>query len=91
LHHRDVKKDPFGTLGALCEVLSPAGQKPSPEPLQSSPRRDSTRIASGEQGGKDDNSDTFAFHGTELLGIPEISSPELQPVPCKEALDSKTC
>lgn len=82
------KKAPVGTLDALWEVPYPAGQKPSPEPLESSPRK--RQGVGGELLGSKEGKTVFpkasGLCSAELLGIPEISSPKFQPVLCKEAV-----
>lgn len=92
LYHSDAKKDPFGTPDTLCELLYPVGQKPSPEPLESSPCKETAPgWLLGSKEGKTVFPKALGLCSTELLGIPEISSPKFQPVQCKEALDSETC
>lgn len=67
-------------------------QKPSPELLENSPHKETAKgWILGTKQGKTIFPKAFGHCSTELSGIPEISSPEFQPVQCKEALDSKTC
>lgn len=70
--HLDSKKALFWTLGALCQVLGAMGQKCS----------QSHCMRMGSKEGKAVFPKPVGLRNTELVGIPEGSSPELSLDPC---------